>query len=101
MPRDAAASKPEWTLADLRSLPPTVPARQADSIIGMSISTGKRLRAEGAYPVPWVSIGRHHRVLTAPLLAFLGLRVDDLSDPAGTMPAQAAVDGVPQQEGAA
>lgn len=101
-PADRPGGKPTWTLADLRSLPPTVPAQQADAIIGMSNSTGKRMRAEGTYPVSWLSIGRHHRVPTAPLLAFLGLPLGQASGSDGTMPTRLTDEsGTSQKERAA
>ena len=93
---------PEWTLADLRRLPPVIRAQEADAILGMSTSLGKRLRAEGTYPVPVLSLGRHHRVPTAPLLALLGLPVGDLSGLDGNMPVHLTEqDGPIEEEGAA
>jgi hypothetical protein len=102
MSQVTSSKKPEWTLGDLHSLPPTIPAQQADAIIGMSASTGYRMRAEGTYPVPWLTIGRHHRVLTAPLLTLLGLPTGDLSGLDGSMPVRLADEGgLVVEEGAA
>lgn len=66
----------DLTVASLYSLPPTIPVSMADEILGIGLTLSKRLRAQGRYPVRILpGIGRHHRVSTADLLAFLGLPV--------------------------
>lgn len=95
-------SNSAWTLVDLLNLPPTVPARQADAILGMSGSTGKRMRALGTYPLPLLRIDRYHRVPTAALLALLGLPLVETSEPDGSMPVRLTdVGGLTVGEGAA
>jgi hypothetical protein len=60
--------------ADLAGLPPVIPATLADQILGIGTTLGRQLRARGEYPVPVLAgLGRHHKVSTGALLAYLGL----------------------------
>lgn len=62
------------TYADLAGLPPVIPATTADRILGIGTTLGRQLRARGDYPVPLLAgLGRHHKVSTGALLAYLGL----------------------------
>ena len=102
MSQVAPGVPPRWTLAALRRLPPTIPAQMADAILGIAFSTGKRLRAAGTYPVPVLSLGRHHRVPAAPLLRLLGVPAGDVSGVDGSMPVHFADGAGPiEEEGAA
>jgi hypothetical protein len=79
----------EYTLASLRTLPPTIPVATADDVLGIGATLSKRLRASGRYPVRILpGIGRHHRVSTADLLAYLGIALDGA--PAAPVEADAA-----------
>jgi hypothetical protein len=62
------------TLADLAELPPVIPVALADEILGIGSTLSKRLRARGQYPIRLLpQIGRHHKVSTADLLAYLNV----------------------------
>lgn len=63
--------RPTYTLDDVRAFPAVVPAQVADRVLGIGVTTGKALRAAGNYPVRVLRHGRHHKVSTADLLAYL------------------------------
>ncbi len=74
MPGHDAASATAITYADLAALPPVIAATTADRILGIGTTLGRQLRAQGRYPVPLLAgLGRHHKVSTGALLAYLGL----------------------------
>lgn len=81
--------KPDRTVRDLYDLPATIPVTVADEVLGIGQTLSKRLRAQGRYPVRILpGIGRHHRVSTADLLAYLGLPLEP--PPVGERPGEGA-----------
>jgi hypothetical protein len=93
------------TLVELTSLPAVIPVNLADHILGISKSLGQRLRREGTYPVRVLALGYHHRISTADLLVYLGLRLDALTGPSeasdGTISSPSSPDGRKDRQEAA
>lgn len=74
LPRRQYMNIQPLTVASLAALPPVIPVAVADEILGIGQTLSKRLRAKGTYPVRILpGLGRHHRVSTMDLLAYLGL----------------------------
>ncbi|QTE02018.1 DNA-binding protein [Streptomyces cyanogenus] len=61
------------TFREVLDLPVSVDLRTAARAYGMCLATAYRLVALGTFPCETVRVGRRHRVLTARLLASLGI----------------------------
>lgn len=61
------------TLNELRDAPPTLPLAVANRALGISKGHGYALAKRGEYPVRLLKLGSSYRVVTAELLALLGI----------------------------
>lgn len=68
-----AAAPREWTLADVRKLPPTVDMRTAAEILGVSYSLAHRQYQQGEWPTRVLKLGNRLRVPTQELRRLLGV----------------------------
>jgi hypothetical protein len=65
---------------DVTGLPAVIDVETAGRLLGLGRSAAYQLVKDGGWPTPVLRLGRRWRVLTAPLLALLG--VDGLEPPA-------------------
>jgi len=65
---------------DVTGLPAVIDVETAGRLLGLGRSAAYQLVKDGGWPTPVLRLGRRWRVLTAPLLALLG--VDGLEAPA-------------------
>lgn len=74
------------TRQELLALPPTIGVELAGELLGFGRVHSYNLIRQGKFPTPIRTIGQRHRVLTAPLLKYLGLDESDHSQdtPAST-----------------
>lgn len=61
------------TIRDAGSLPPTLSIVQAGEWLGIGRTVAYGLARKGAFPVRTIRVGNQHRVITAELLAMLGI----------------------------
>jgi len=55
------------------ALPPVIDVETAGRLLGLGRSAAYQLVKDGAWPTPVLRLGRRWRVMTAPLLALLGI----------------------------
>jgi len=58
---------------DVSDLPAVIDVETAGRLLGLGRSAAYQLVKDGAWPTPVLRLGRRWRVLTAPLLALLGI----------------------------
>lgn len=67
------------TRQDLLALPPSIKVDLAGELLGYSRGHAYNLAKQDKFPVPMRKVGHSYRVLTAPLLKYLGIDESDHS----------------------
>jgi hypothetical protein len=68
-------------------LPAVIDVETAGRLLGLGRSAAYQLVKDGGWPTPVLRLGRRWRVLTAPLLALLGIDGFEPSPAGATLPA--------------
>ena len=72
---------------DFSALPAVIDVETAGRLLGLGRSAAYQLVKDGAWPTPVLRLGRRWRVVTAPLLALLGIEGLEPSPAGATLPA--------------
>jgi len=72
-PAKEAAASDDRKPAPTPALPAVIDVETAGRLLGLGRSAAYQLVKDGAWPTPVLRLGRRWRVLTAPLLALLGV----------------------------
>ena len=70
---DSPFAMPGPKRADVSTLPAVIDVETAGRLLGLGRSAAYQLVKDGQWPTPVLRLGRRWRVLTAPLLALLGV----------------------------